>query len=62
MWCAKCQHDLVDCTCPDLEERLARASRGGHFVTLFCKLCGLHKDRCRCEAPDLSTDLPKAAN
>ena len=24
MWCVKCNHDLSECVCPDLEERLAR--------------------------------------
>jgi len=24
MWCAKCQKQLFECTCPDIEERLAR--------------------------------------
>lgn len=22
MWCVICNHDLVDCTCPDIEERM----------------------------------------
>lgn len=62
MWCGICQRDLVECVCPDLEERLAKAQAGGHFITLWCQSCGLHKDRCRCAEPNLSTELPKAAN
>lgn len=23
MFCLRCQHDVVDCTCPDIKERLA---------------------------------------
>ena len=23
MWCGKCQKELFECTCPDIEERLA---------------------------------------
>jgi hypothetical protein len=23
MWCCKCNKDLVDCSCPDIDERLA---------------------------------------
>lgn len=24
MFCAQCQNDLVDCTCPDIEDRLLK--------------------------------------
>ena len=28
MWCCRCNNDLVNCTCPDIEERLASLAGG----------------------------------
>jgi len=28
MWCLRCDKDVVDCTCPDIEERLRAISHG----------------------------------
>ncbi|MBA7513304.1 hypothetical protein ES705_05319 [subsurface metagenome] len=51
MWCMKCNKDLSECTCPDLEERLDRAVVGGRFVYKYCKICGKHYERCKCKKP-----------
>lgn len=32
MFCAKCQHDLSECECPDLVERMAKLSQHPHFA------------------------------
>lgn len=52
MFCAKCQHDLMDCTCEDLAERMASLSgEGGMFVARWCGACDNHYAVCKCEAP-----------
>ena len=48
MWCCKCDNDLGDCTCEDMEERLAGIS---HLAWKRCKTCQKHHARCKCETP-----------
>lgn len=31
MWCGKCNRDLSECICPDLEERLERIRRSPYI-------------------------------
>lgn len=52
MWCMVCNSELIDCTCPDLMERLTRATKGGAFVFERCKVCGQHHSKCQCENPE----------
>jgi hypothetical protein len=61
MWCCKCQRDLSECICPDLEERLNSLGQGSGVVFRKCKKCGKHYERCRCEDPEwiLAGDVPK---
>ena len=60
MFCTKCQKDLSQCTGPDLEERLDKAVVAGRFVYRYCKKCGKHYERCKCEDPDWAIkDQPK---
>lgn len=62
MFCMKCQKDLSQCTCPDLEERLDKAVVAGAFVYKYCKKCGKHYARCKCEKPEwLIRDQPKGS-
>jgi hypothetical protein len=49
MYCGKCQNDLGNCVCPDLDERLASLS---NVVYRKCSSCGLHYARCKCSDPD----------
>lgn len=51
MWCARCRHDLSDCTCPDIDQRLQDLAKEGKFVYRMCGICGRHYDRCRCPDP-----------
>lgn len=51
MFCMKCQKDLSQCTCADLEERLNDAVAEGGFVYRYCKLCGKHYEKCKCKKP-----------
>jgi hypothetical protein len=51
MFCGKCQSELSECTCPDLEERLNKAVDAGVFVYRYCKICNKHYERCKCKKP-----------
>lgn len=46
MFCIRCQHDVADCTCPDIEERLLAIQT--HVAQAMCTKCGKHVDRCLC--------------
>lgn len=49
MFCVKCNHDLGECTCPDLKERLAKLNvKGSHVFIQTCLTCGEHHARCKC--------------
>lgn len=32
MWCIKCNHDLAECECPDLKERMAKIQCSNHIL------------------------------
>lgn len=51
MWCEICHHDLKDCTCKDLQERLRSVAAGGHFAYKKCAICNMHYSKCKCENP-----------
>lgn len=55
MFCAKCQNDLADCTCPDIEERLAEIADSPYIIYRACLKCRNHYARCRCEKPEWGT-------
>jgi hypothetical protein len=62
MYCGKCNNDLKDCTCEDIDERLKDLQ--GVLVYRMCAVCGKHYVRCKCENPkwissDPSVPLPK---
>ena len=48
MFCAQCQHDISDCTCTDIEERLEKLGQHTGWVFERCCLCGRLKSRCLC--------------
>jgi hypothetical protein len=50
MFCVICQNDVGDCTCPDIEERLASLATHPNIAIEFCPTCGAHHARCRCIA------------
>jgi len=52
MHCGECNNDLADCTCPDLQDRLKDAAKGGHFVYRKCAKCDLHYAKCKCPDPE----------
>lgn len=48
MWCGKCQNDLSECVCPDINERLASVS---NVAFKWCEACDKHYALCRCDVP-----------
>jgi hypothetical protein len=52
MWCGKCNQELSDCTCKDINERLQKAAQGGNFAYRSCTNCGKHYSFCKCEKPE----------
>jgi hypothetical protein len=48
MFCTRCNNDLHDCTCPDIDERLRNL---GAVVIKWCLTCDKHYSRCHCEDP-----------
>lgn len=52
MNCTACDKDLDACVCPDLNERMRRATGpGGRVVSRWCAACDRHYTACRCEEP-----------
>ena len=52
MFCVKCQNDLYDCTCPDIDERLAKLGGSKSYVVYrMCIICKKHYSRCKCVSP-----------
>lgn len=52
MYCMKCGHSVGNCTCPDIQERLAAMGQGSHTAARFCKKCNQHYARCQCAEPE----------
>lgn len=51
MFCMKCQNELFQCTCSDLEERLNSAAADNALEYRYCTTCGKHYARCKCKNP-----------
>lgn len=49
MWCMKCNKDIADCICPDIEERLAACNAHPNIDLPICPKCGEHLARCACK-------------
>lgn len=53
MYCGNCNKHIAECTCPDIEERLAKlGSAGMNVASKFCKRCARHHSRCQCAEPE----------
>lgn len=67
MYCMKCNHHVANCTCPDIQERLAGIGGAGtHTAAKFCRKCNQHYARCKCAEPDFfikiqGQELPMSA-
>jgi len=62
MYCTKCQKELSDCVCPDIDERLLNMA--SLLIYRMCSICGKHYQRCKCDEPEWTTNcgdtfLPK---
>ena len=52
MFCGKCNKDLQECICFDIDTRLLELSnKGGSFLFKWCLNCNKHYARCRCKEP-----------
>ena len=51
MYCVKCQNNLADCICSDIDERLAGLGNHPNIAYRKCSVCNKHYDRCKCENP-----------
>lgn len=51
MFCSKCQNELGDCICPDMDERLSSLKDSPHLAFKWCKVCDKHYARCKCAEP-----------
>ena len=60
MFCGKCQNDLSECTCPDIDERMASLKNSPYLAFKWCVKCDKHYARCRCAEPEfIVTGMPK---
>jgi len=57
MWCSKCQKELSECICDDLEERLAKLRNSEFLVMKWCARCDKHYAVCKCEDPVWTTNI-----
>lgn len=55
MFCMICKNDLMDCTCDDLDKRMASLNNDPYFIYKKCRICNKHYKRCKCETPDWTT-------
>ena len=55
MWCVNCDHEFVNCTCPDKEERARKLVKSGFLITKVCLVCLKHYATCKCEDPVWTT-------
>lgn len=51
MFCGKCRNELQNCTCSDIDERMAALAGSEFFVYKMCLVCGRHYARCKCISP-----------
>ena len=54
MFCMQCCNDLADCTCEDLQERLAGLDKV--LVYRMCNKCKMHYAKCKCTEPEWITN------
>lgn len=48
MFCAKCNNELGDCVCPDIDDRLRALDM---VILKWCLTCDKHYARCKCAEP-----------
>lgn len=54
MFCIRCQNEVYDCICPDIQERLRAISNHPNFAIEWCLDCD--KATSRCDCPDVGQD------
>jgi len=56
MFCAICKNDLIQCTCDDLQERLAGIRNV--VASRWCISCNNHYAECKCNNPNWKLRMP----
>lgn len=52
MWCGKCDKNINECTCKDLDDRMRVVSGpDGYVACRWCEACDHYYVRCTCEVP-----------
>lgn len=52
MFCDKCDKDLHECVCSDIDQRMKELTdEGGPLIAKWCLSCDKHYARCRCSEP-----------
>lgn len=51
MFCIRCQNEIADCECDDIDERLAKLAEHPNIAAARCPNCDKHIDRCNCDNP-----------
>lgn len=51
MYCGICGKDLMQCTCPDLADRMRTATDSRFVSTRWCARCDKHYAHCTCPIP-----------
>lgn len=49
MFCTRCQNNIANCECDDIEERLASLAEHPNFATDRCKHCRRNRPDCTCD-------------
>lgn len=52
MFCTRCQSEISECECGDIEERLRSLAEHPNFVTDRCLDCQNHPGDCTCGGGD----------
>ena len=52
MDCTVCGEDVWACKCPDLNDRMRKASDSEYVAMRWCQVCDSYYARCRCPEPD----------
>lgn len=55
MICTVCSHEIKNCTCGDIDERLEEIHNDANVIFKICRICSKHYERCQCKKPEWTT-------
>lgn len=50
--CTDCNNVLLECICPNLDQKLLKLGQSGQFTFRKCRTCDKHHSRCKCVVPE----------